>query len=401
MKIGIIREGKIPQDRRVALTPQACQQLLSQNTDLKIILQPSSIRCFPDSAYQEVGVTITENLTDCDILLGIKEVPIQDLIPNKTYFFFSHTIKKQPYNQKLLQTLLAKKIRMIDWETLTNRAGERLIAFGRFAGIVGAYNAIRGYGLRHKLYELKPAYQCNDLAHVWKQLETVKLPPLKIVITGDGRVGTGAKETMLKLSINQVSPADFLNKTYCFPVFTQLAMSDYHQHKVTRAFEQKDFYQNPQNYDSTFLPFAQTADMLIACAYWDNRAPVLFTKKDMMQPSFKIKMIADVTCDIDGSIPSTQKPSTIENPFYDYNPQTQAIQEAFTSDSNILVMAVDNLPNELPVDASAMFAQTFIDLIFPYLQDDKDSVLERATICQNGSLTPKFAYLQDFADGKL
>ncbi|MCS7003880.1 MAG: NAD(P)-dependent oxidoreductase [Cytophagales bacterium] len=398
MKIGILREEKIPVDRRVALVPQSCKQLLEQYAHLQIFVQPSDFRCFKDEEYQRVGAILTEDLSHCDILLGIKEVPIKNLIPEKTYLFFSHTIKKQPHNRKLLQAILAKKIRLIDWETLTTPNGERLIAFGRFAGIVGAYNALRGWGIRENSFFLKPAYQCKNLTEVWEQLQKVSLSSVKIVITGDGRVGKGAKETLEKLNIRQVTPKEFLSESFSEAVFTQLSMADYHFKTKNGSFEQQDFYKNPQEYSSSFLKYAKVADMLIACAFWDPRAPLLFTRQEMKRPDFRIRLIADITCDINGSIPSTMQATTIENPFYDYSPTQETIEKPFSSKDHITVMAIDNLPNELPIEASSTFSQTFCEKIFPCFGHDADSILERATICQEGKLTRRFSYLQDYVE---
>ena len=401
MKIGILRENKTPPDKRVPLTPDQCAEVLEKFEDISIILQPSAIRCFNDDEYKQKGITVQEDLTECDILLGVKEVRITDLIPDKTYLFFSHTIKQQEYNRKLLQTILEKKIQLIDYEVLTDKHGFRIIGFGRFAGLVGAYNGLRAYGLRNKLFDLKPAHLCLDLNEMLHELDSVKLQPIKIVVTGDGRVANGVIEIMKHLKIERVEPAEYMLKTYDHAVFTQLIPQNYARRKDFEPFELMHFFNHPDEYENVFLPFARTTDLLIAAAYWDPKSPVLFTPDDMKENRFRISIISDITCDIEGSIPSTKKASTIDDPFYDYNPETGKLEPAFSSPSNISVQAVDNLPCELPKDSSEDFGRNLIDNVFPaLLGDDPDGIIERALITKNGKLTPRFSYLQDFVAGK-
>ncbi|MCZ6900148.1 MAG: NAD(P)-dependent oxidoreductase, partial [Bacteroidetes bacterium] len=359
------------------------------------------IRCFTDQEYVESGIEVVERLDHCDILLGVKEVPIEHLKANKTYFLFSHTIKKQQYNHHLLRNILKKKIRLIDYEVLTEKDGSRAVAFGRYAGIVGAYNGIWTVGNRYNLYHIKRAWECFDLEDLMTEYPKVQLPAIKIAITGGGRASKGAMEVMNGMHIRHVSPAQYLTEYFEEPVFTQLNIRDYHKHKEGKDFNRKEFYENPENYQSNFLPFAQVTDLLIAAAYWDPNSPVLFTRYDVLKNDFNIKVIADVTCDIEGSIPSTKKASTIDDPIYDYNPSEDKIELSFTDEANITVMAIDNLPCELPRDASHDFGHQLIDRVFPRLFGrDPDRVIKRATITENGSLTPPFKYLQDFVDGK-
>lgn len=400
-KIGIIREGRVPTDRRAPLSPLQCKELEIKFSGVKIYVQPSPHRCFKDEEYTDLGIPLQEDLSDCDILLGIKEVPINMLIPNKMYFFFSHTIKKQPYNRRLLQTILKQNISLIDYETLTTPEGERLVAFGRYAGLVGTYNGLWTFGKRYGLYDLKRAYQCFDKVELFKELEKVKLPNIKIALTGGGRVTNGAIELLEKIGIQKVSVKEYLETPdFQYPVYTQLRSSDYHIHKdSTQPFVSEDFYKNPQHYDSTFWQFAKVTDMLIACAYWNSKAPKLFTDKQMQDVNFNIKVIADLTCDINGSIPCTQRATTIVEPVYDYNPSLHAIETPFSRESNITVMAIDNLPTEMPRDASTDFGAMMLNRIFPSLFGaDIQGIISRAIITKNGKLTERFAYLQDFVN---
>lgn len=401
VKIGIIKEGKVPIDRRVPLTPFQAKQVKERFPDVELVVQSSDIRCFTDEDYQNEGLTLVNNVDDCDVLLGVKEVPIPNLLSGKTYFFFSHTIKKQPYNQKLLRSLLDQKIRMVDYETLTDQSGKRIIAFGRWAGIVGAYNGVWTYGQRYNLFNIRRANECFDLEDLKTEYAKVKLPAIKIAITGGGRVAKGAMEVMHGMGIRKVTPAAYLTEDFDYPVFTQLNTRDYNIRKDGGEFSRHEFYKSPENYDSDFLKFAHSTDLLIAAAYWDPNSPVLFKREDITKSDFKINVIADITCDIEGSIPSTKQPSTIEDPVYDYNPSDDQVEAAFTDEGNITVMAVDNLPCELPRDASESFGNELLNNVLPELlgNDDKE-VIKRATITRDGDLTDRYEYLRDYAEGK-
>lgn len=398
MKIGLIREGKVPPDKRVALLPEQCVELMKKFPQVSLFIQPSPIRCVPDSEYLNAGLLLSEDMAQCDVLLGIKEVPIAHLIPEKTYFFFSHTLKKQKHNQPLLRAALEKNIALIDYECLINEKGERIIAFGRYAGIVGAYNGILTYGKRYDLFDLPPAHACFDLIHLQEEYRKVKLPPIKIVMTGGGRVGKGAMEVLDALCVRKVMPTEFLKEKFTEPVYTQLNSRDYHIKKDGKAWDSADFYQNPAGYESHFLPFAQVADILITTAYWNPQAPALFTKEDTLQPDFHIRIIADVSCDVDGSVPCTIRSTTIDAPVFDYNPFTGKEDLPFSGERNITVMATDNLPCELPRDASGFFGRQLIDNILPhFFNDDVEGVLQRARMTQQGKLTERFAYLSNYA----
>ena len=399
MKIGIIREEKVPHDKRVPFTPVQCKYLLEQHPDLELKVQPCSFRCYSDDEYRAHGIPLAEDLSDCDILMGIKEVPKDFLIENKKYLFFSHTIKKQSQNKGLLQAVIKKNIQLIDYECLTDKQEHRVIGFGRFAGIVGAYNGIMAYGLKYGLYDLKPAHLCHDKKELFRELEKVNLSNIKIVITGGGRVANGAIETLGALGLRKVTPYEFLNYSFREPVYVQLHSEDYHQSKDGSPWSNYNFYHHPDQFECTFSAansFAQSCDLLIHCTFWDPKAPILFTKAEMRDPMFHISVIADVTCDIDGSIPSTVRASTIEDKFYGYNPFTEKLEEPFAA-STITVMAVDNLPCELPRDASEGFGKHLMERVIPSLiYTDQDDLIVRATIAINGKLTEKFNYLSDY-----
>ncbi|MFN3839076.1 MAG: NAD(P)-dependent oxidoreductase [Cyclobacteriaceae bacterium] len=400
IRLALIREGKTPPDKRVPFTPFQAEEIEQRFPHVKVVVEESPIRCFQDREYRALDVEVAPDVADCDILMGIKEVPINRLIPNKTYLFFSHTIKKQPYNRKLLQEILKKNIRLIDYEVLKDKLGNRLVAFGRFAGLVGAYNGLWTYGKRYKKFDLKRAHQCFDVNDLKLELRKMKLPPIKIVLTGAGRVGKGAMETLDTAGIRKVSPADFLSKTFDEPVYVQLSSADYHVRKEGGHFNRDEFHREPERYTSTFLQFTRVADVLLAGAYWNPKAPVLFTRQDMLAPDFKIKVIADITCDIEGSIPSTLRASTIDEPLYDYHPASGKEMPPLSSEDHVTVMAVDNLPCELPRNASEEFGRDLLDKILqPLLVKDEEGIIARATITNNGLLTSSFQYLQDYVEG--
>lgn len=403
IKVGVLKETKTPPDRRVVLTPVQVMRVKEQFPHVDVVVQPSDLRCYKDEEYERLGITMQEYLSDCDILMGVKEVDIPTLIPGKKYLFFSHTHKKQDYNRELLQALVKNDIQMIDHECLTDDHGVRLVAFGRWAGIVGAYNGLIAWGKRSGDYDLIRAKDCFDMQEMLHEAEDAILPPrFKILITGGGRVAGGALETLEPLNLYNVSPEEFLNETFDEPVVCQIDADQYVERKTGGWKSFPHFFENPQEYKSTFKPYSKVADMWIPCHFWDPNSPAFLKPEDYREDDFSIKVIADVSCDIKDPIPSTLRASTIADPFYGYNPETEEESDAFEKD-NLTVMAVDNLPGELPRDASEDFGNTLIERVFTYLFDtDKpdNDVIMRASICKDGELTDNYKYLQDFLDGK-
>ncbi len=401
IKIGIIREGKTPPDHRTPLTPLQTRHINETFSNIKVVCQTSEIRCYNDALYRDEGVDIVENLNECDIILGVKEIEFPDLLEGKTYLFFSHTIKEQAYNRKLLQEIIKKKIRLIDYETLTSTGGVRIIAFGRWAGIVGAYNGLYTYGKRYNAYHLRRAHECLDYDDLKTEYSKVKLPAIKIALTGGGRVSKGAMEVLNGLKIRKVTAAEYLERYFPEPVYTQLNNRDYTTHKEGIPFNLEEFFQHPENFENDFKKYTRETDLLIGAAFWNPSAPVLFSPEDASQSDFKIKIIADITCDIEGSIPSTRRSSTIENPIYDFEPTQNKIAPPFSDEGNMSVMAVDNLPCELPRNASEDFGDQLIQNVIPHLVgDDSDGIIKRATIVNNGQLTDEFKYLTNYLHGK-
>lgn len=401
MKIGIIREGKVPPDSRVLFTPEQCVAL-QDKYKVEILVQPSAGRCIADNLYEAAGITMSEDMASCDVLMGIKEVPKDQLIPNKKYFFFSHTIKEQPYNRALLQKIIKENITLMDYEVLTNEHKQRVIAFGRFAGIVGAHNGMMTYGNRTKTFDLEQMHKYDDYAAAIAYYKTIKFPAMKIVVTGTGRVGNGATEVLDHMEIKRVSPEDFLTNTYDEAVYTQLDCKHYVRPKNGEDdFEIQHFFNNPGEYASAFAPYTKVADLMVNGIYWANEAPAFFSKEDMKAADFNIQVIADVTCDIApvASIPSTLHASTIADPVFGYDPNTEkavAPYQAHTID----MMTIDNLPNELPKDASKSFGEQFMATVIEELLGTKDTgMIERATIAKDGQLGKHFQYLTDYVNG--
>ncbi len=400
MKFAIIKELKNPPDKRVVLPPKACRELIKTFPEMEIKVESSNNRTFTDKEYSKIGLEVTKSVDDCDVMLGVKEVPINALIPNKKYFFFSHTIKKQPYNRDLLRAVLEKNIELYDHEVITDKNGIRLVAFGRYAGIVGAYNGLRTYGLKTKTFNLPKAETLHDQKDLISNLQKISLPNIKIVLTGKGRVSYGAKEMLDAMGIKEVAVEEYLNKKFDKAVYVQIDVLDYNKRKDGKVIDIYDFFNYPSDYEGDFLRFARVSDIYIACHFYGTGAPFIFTRDDAKSPDFNIKVVADISCDIDGPVASTLKASTIKDPIYGYDPLTEK-EVNFLNDKAIAVMAVDNLPNELPKDASLGFGDNFVNHVIPaFFNGDKDGILERARMTQNGKLTKNFAYLQDFVDGK-
>ena len=399
MKFGLIRERKNPPDHRVVLSPRACQKVLKLFPDAQILAESSPVRVFEDQEYLDAGIEVRDDITDCDVLLGVKEVPIEALVPGKKYFFFSHTIKKQPYNRELLRAVLEKQIELYDHEVLTDTRGSRLVAFGRYAGIVGAYNGFRAYGLKHGTFNLPKAEDLPDQQALIAELKKIKLPPIKVILTGRGRVGSGAREMLDGMGMRQVNVTDFLERDFNEAVFCQIDASYDNKRKDGVRGSKADFFANPWEYRSTFFRFARVADLFIAGHFYGQGSPYLFTREDAKHPEFRIRVVADISCDIDGPVASTIRASTIADPVYGYDPQSEC-EADYTNPDVIAVMAVDNLPAELPRDASEGFGSAFVKQVIPsFFDGDADGILDRARMTHAGKLTRRYAYLQDYVDG--
>lgn len=400
MKFAIIKERKNPPDKRVVFSPEKLAEAREQFPKATFMVEASDIRVFPDTAYTINGFDVLDDVSEADVMIGVKEVPIENLIPNKKYFFFSHTIKKQPYNRKLLKVILDKHIEMYDHEVITRANGARLIGFGRYAGLVGAYNGFRLLGIRDGLYDLPKVETLADLDELKSELDKITLPTIKICLSGTGKVAKGAKEILDHLNIREVPDGAYMKKTFDEPVYCLIDVLEYNKRTDGGKATRKEFYTDPSGYESDFMKYAKVTDYFIAGHFYGDGAPYLFTREDAKHPDFKINLIADVSCDIDGPVASTIRPSTIADPFYGYNPKTEA-EDSYNKEGVIAMMAVDNLPCELPKDASEGFGEMFLKHVIPaFFNNDKDGILERARMTRDGKLTERYAYLQDYVDWK-
>jgi len=400
MKFGIIKERKNPPDRRVVFSPDELARLKQLHREVSVKVESSDIRVFTDIQYKNMGIEVADDISDCDVFFGVKEVPVEYLIPNKTYFFFSHTLKKQPHNRKLLQAILEKNIDLYDHETIVDAHNRRLIGFGKYAGIVGTYNSIRAFGIKFELFKLPKAATLSGKEALITHLKRLVLPPLKFVVTGTGKVGNGVKEVLDAIKIKEVSIENYLTKNYTQPVYTQIDVLDYNRRIDGRDLDFNDFFENPKDYVSNFERFTKVSDVYITAHFHANDAPNILTREMLQANDCKLKVVADISCDINGSIACSLRSSTIADPLYGYLPSENKEVDVFHP-AAIVVMAVDNLPCELPKDASEGFGEMFMEHVIPaFFNGDKDGILARAKMTEKGKLTPRFSYLQEFVDGK-
>ena len=400
MKFGIIKERKNPPDRRVVFSPSELAKLKQLYHEATVEVESSDIRIFPDIEYKTMGITVTDDVSDCDVLFGVKEVPVENLISDKAYFFFSHTIKKQPYNQKLLKAILEKNIDLYDHETIVDSHNRRLIGFGKYAGMVGVYNGIRAFGIKFELFRLPKAETLSGKEALIAHLKRITLPPLKFVITGTGKVGSGAQEILKAIKVKEITVDNYLTKNYTQPVYVQLDALEYNKRIDGQVLDFVDFTSHPEAYVSDFEKFTKVTDIYIAGHFYANGAPMILTQEMLNAKDCKIRVVADISCDVNGPIACTLRSSTIAEPIYGYWPGENKEVDVFHP-AAIVVMAVDNLPCEIPKDASEGFGEQFMEHVIPaFFNGDKDGILERAKITEKGKLTPRFSYLQDYVDGK-
>lgn len=400
MKFGIIKERKNPPDRRVVFSPNELTKLKQTYHDAAVVVESSDIRIFSDVQYQSMGITVADDVSDCDVLFGVKEVPVENLIPEKAYFFFSHTIKKQPYNQKLLKAILEKNIDLYDHETIVDDQNRRLIGFGKYAGMVGVYNGIRAFGIKFELFKLPKAETLAGKDALIMHLKRINLPALKFVVTGTGKVGSGAKEILDAIKVKEITVENYLTKNYTQPVYVQLDVLEYNKRIDGKLIDFRDFLAHPDEYVSDFEKFTKVSDIYFAGHFYGAGAPMILTREMLNASNCKLKVVADISCDVNGPIACTVRSSTIEEPIYGYFPLEDREVEVFHP-AAVVVMAVDNLPCEIPKDASEGFGEQFMEHVIPaFFNGDKDGILQRAKITDKGKLTERFSYLQDYVDGK-
>lgn len=395
LKIGLIREGKVPPDNRVALTPSQCKWI-QENKSISIVVQHSPNRCYTDEEYIKAGIEVKEDVSECDILFGIKEVPVDMLIPVKKYFFFSHTRKLQSYNQKLLQSIIENNITLIDYECLEHEDGTRLIGFGFFAGVVGAHNGMMAYGTRTGSYSLHRVYKKRNFQELIHTYFGLRLPKVKVVVTGSGRVAHGILEIMNLMEIHEAEPDEFRSTKFSYPVYVHLKGADLYVNKLTGTYTRKEFHEHPEYYKCLFEDYISETDILLNGIYWYEKVPRLFQMEDMKNENFRIKTIADISDDKFGSVPCNIDESTMEDPVYGVNKMTGE-RTAPYMEGSVDVLAVGNLPNELPRDASRYFGEQLIKYILDDLIAGSSKIIDEAMIIDNGKLTENFMYMKNYA----
>ena len=398
LKIGLIREGKIPADNRVALTPLQCKWI-QENKNISVKVQSSETRCYSNAEYIAAGIKVEEEVSDCDILLGIKEVPVNMLIKEKTYFFFSHTKKLQSYNQKLLRTIIEKKITLIDYECLEHEDGARLIGFGFFAGVVGAHNGMMTYGNRTGKISLERVYKKKNFQQLIHTYFGLKIPPVKIAVTGSGRVAHGVIEIMNLMEIHEVEPDEYKETSkFPYPVYVHLKGENLYRNKVTGIYTRNEFHKHPELYKCLFTDYISDTDILLNGVYWDINTPRLFEMEDMKRKDFRIKTIADISDDKNGSVPCNLGENPIEDPVYGVD-KISGVRTAPYLENSIDMMAVGNLPNELPRDASRYFGEQLLKFILDDLILGGSKIIKEATIVKEGKLTEDYEYMKKYAGG--
>jgi alanine dehydrogenase len=394
--LGLIKEGKVPSDYRVALTPKQCKWFKTTYPLWDILVESSATRCFSDVEYEKEGIKVVQDMSTADILLGIKEVPITQLIRGKTYLFFSHTKKEQTYNQPLFHAMMDMEIRLIDYECLEHEDGQRLIGFGFFAGIVGAHNGMMAYGNRTKEFTLGRVKDVKDYMQLVHTYFGLKLPNIKIAVTGSGRVAHGILEIMNLMDVQQVEPDEYLTRNYAYPVYVHLKGRDLYVHKETGLYDRLDFHNYPEKFNCVFNQYLKHTHILMNGIYWEKGIAPLFTMDDLKEDDFALTTIADITDDAHGSVPINLGDASSEDPVYGVNIHTLEKTIPYVH-NGIDIMAVGNLPNELPRDASRFFGEQLIKYVLPDLIENGNDIIRKATMLEKGKLTQYFDYLKSYA----
>jgi len=433
MKIGIRREDKSKWERRVPLIPEHIK-LLKEKYWIETVLQPSKIRVFSDNECKNYDALIKEDLSECPVVFGIKEIPESFFQPNKTYVFFSHVIKGQSYNMPMLKRILALKCNLIDYEKILDENNKRLIFFGRHAGIAGMVDTLWAFGQRLKyenisdhFKEIKKAYQYESLEQIKSDIKAIGekirkdgipkiLTPLVCGITGYGNVSKGAQEILDELPIIEISPSQLLS------LEKSQSVSRNHIYKVifkeehlvmpkeeNEEFRLQDYYENPQDYKSQFERYIPYLSMLVNCIYWTPQCPRFVTKANLKSlylkdKNQKLKVIGDISCDINGSIEFTSKTTEPDNPVYVYDPSRDKIYDGIEG-RGVAVLARDNLPCEIPRESSIFFSNELIDFVPQIVKAHSLGKLSRnalpksiqkALIVHRGKFTKDFEYLKKY-----
>lgn len=404
INIGILRETKVPADNRVVLSPEQIVKLEKECPQLKFFVQSSEKRIFSDDEYRKVGIEVVDELSNCHYLFGVKEANIESLLHGKHYFFFGHIAKMQPYNKPLLQSMVDNGITFTDYEYLTDDLGKRVCAFGWWAGVVGIYNTLRLYGLKYQCFELPSLDRHSSVEALKAKLRSI-VPVLKnrsvrILVTGKGRCSSGVQDILDNIGIKAV-PVDEYLKSCNEPCYCVAGVENLAVRLDRRTFRRSDFKESPQCFGSDFDKYIPYTDILVCAHLWQPGQPVYVSKATVSNSQNRIKVIGDITCDINGSIKTTIRPSSHDNPFYDIDGSLHEVP-IFSDTNNISVMAVDNLPNALAHEASMYFGERLFQCVFPALFGKGNGIeaIDRATILKNGRLAEPYIYLNTFLNSK-
>jgi len=430
-KVGIRYEDKYVMERRVPLTPDHIRELIKEGIEFEVV--KSAKRIFKDAEFTDAGATLVEEVSDAQVVLGVKEMPIGYFKEGKAYIFFSHTIKGQPYNMPLLRDMMSSKITLVDYEKIADEKGRRLIFFGRFAGLAGMINSFWSLGQRLKVKGIETSFTKLKQTHNYNSLDEVKevvseigndinkngvhtdIHPLVVGITGYGNVSKGAQEILNLLPVEYIKPEelstleernDLSNKKVYAVVFEEKHISKPIDSK--KEFVLDEYYNHPELFENQFEQYVPHLTILMNCMYWDDKYPRIITK-DFLEKLYsngepKLKVIGDVTCDPDGSIECTHKGTEIEDPVFVYDPFSRKPTMGFDGDG-LLIMAVDILPSELPRESSQTFSDALLGFMPEICAADYNAdfavlklpaEIKRATILHKGELTPDYKYLEDF-----
>jgi alanine dehydrogenase len=432
-RIGIRHEDKYRMERRTPIVPSLVRKLVEKEK-IGVSVQTSPKRVFTDLEYHEAGAQVKDNLNDCGVIFGVKEIPEEAFEKGKTYVFFSHVIKGQPYNMPMLKRMMEMDCNLIDYERIVDEQDKRLIFFGRFAGLAGMIDSLWSMGQRLREYGqdenpfLPIRQSCEyasleeakrEISAVGKRIAEKGLPnellPLTIGFTGYGNVSAGAQEIAHLLPLREISPEQLLtlkgSKNQPANIIYKVVFREEHLSRPIAPdaeFELQDYYGHPEKYESDFEKYIPHLSILMNCMYWDTRYPRIVTKEYVRELFRKgrprLTVIGDVTCDPDGSVEITHKGTPIEDPVFVYNPETGKPSSGF-SGHGLLVMAVDILPSELPRDSSMAFSNALSAFVKPiaeadFSQDlkslDLPNPLKKALILHKGKLTPDYEYIRQY-----
>ncbi len=431
--IALRREDKNLWERRTPLTPAHIEQLLQQH-DIRLLVQASTVRAYSDAEYTEAGATLTEDLNAAEVILAVKEVPVDLLQPHKTYLFFSHTIKGQPHNMPLLRQLLNLKCQLIDYERILDHQDRRLISFGEYAGQAGMIDTLRALGQRlawegmvTPFADIRSTYEYCDLSTAQHAMKLtgqrivqeglpLELTPLVIGIAGYGNVSRGAQEILDLLPVHQISAAELLTLAEAGEADRNVIYKVVFREEDTveprvkgHTFELSDFFQHPERYRSRFEMYLPYLSALVNCIYWDTPYPRLLTKAAArrlygLDVRPKLRVIGDISCDIEGAIEPTVKATSPDLPTFVWDPLADTTIDGVAGEGPV-IMAVDNLPCELPTESSTAFGEALMPFIpalaacdfrIEFEQCNLPAELKRATIVYHGELTPAYRYLEKF-----